>query len=310
MVTTVPAMAGDSSKPAQPPKTKVGGVLPVLFFVIPLALSCLVLIWTAEWPWGSILLCELFAAVAGISLGRIFVGKQPDSGNGAAAGPQTLQPSGTPGFAPGKAFFVARAKPLRDRVNELKTQAATTKDKKAAGDAAAAKEPVFDKNILEPEYAIGQGLISREEYNDFRNTYLAQSELSLGLILPLLLIVFGVAIKLENVGSKLWIPLFIVGATWFLFVIAMERRQKYRIELKLLLVSRWDKQTAADKAAREAKAKASDKTLEDAIRKIFQDELKGLHLEVKPLVVEVRKSPEKAAEKKETAQGEPEEGVF
>ena len=284
MGSTDPDTAGHPSKQAQTSKTKIWGVTPVLLVVIFLTLSCLlpgpIRKYFSIGQWLSILLSELSAAVAGISLGRFLVGDQTEK--------RRKPPNGS--------FFDKRAKPLRDQVDELIRQ--------VGGDAVAAEKVV--KKKLQPEYAIGQGLISREEYNDFRNTYLAQSELSLGLIIPFLLIIFAVAIKQEDNWSWLWMLLLIVASSWasscFLFFIAMERRQKYRIELGLLLLSRWDKQAAADKAAKEAakeaKAKASDKTQEDAIRKIFQDELKGLHLEVKPLVVEVRKGPEESAEKK------------
>jgi hypothetical protein len=115
---------------------------------------------------------------------------------------------------------------------------------------------VFDSGFLEPEYAIGQRLISRDEFNHFRNTYLAQSELSLGLILPLLLIVFAVTIRQSNLSGweMCWISTSIVIATCVLFVLAMERHQKYLIELKLLLVGRWEKQGVDGKVIAKQKA--------------------------------------------------------
>jgi hypothetical protein len=322
---TVLGQGGQSSRLEPPPKVEIGAVAPVLILFISLVLSFL--LWglseksSSMGKWPFILFSELLAATAGISLGWIFVGgiggtqRTADDSSlkgskGAGAGPQKAEQKDVPKFGLGSAFFVARAKPLKDQVDALTEQAAAAKSLATPAVQSAVTRAAFDEKVLEPEYAIGQGLISRDEYNDFRNTYLAQSELSLGLIFPLLLIIFAIAINSEDVWSKLWVPAFIVAGTFFMFVIAMERRQKYRIELKLLLVSRWDKQAAADKAAKDAKAKANDKSQEDAIRKILKDELKGLHLEVKPLVVEVRKNPEESPQTKPGQQKKPEEGVF
>jgi hypothetical protein len=262
MGTTVQNVAPETSPSASTP----GKNARLLILVGALLISCL-LCWSGRW--SLVLLSELLAAVAGTSMGWISVR----------------------GSKFGRDFFDLRAKPLKDQIDRLKEVPESNKD--------AAKNAVFDERILEPEYAIGQGLISRDEYNDFRNGFLAQSELSLGLVLPLILVVFAEAKDFLHVWSRLvWASGFIFLATWFLFVVAMERRQKYRIELKLLLVSRWDKQAAADKAAKDAKAKAADKTQEDTVRKVVKEELKDLHLEVKPLVVEVRKSSEEPPEEK------------
>ena len=43
------------------------------------------------------------------------------------------------------------------------------------------------EKILQPEYAIGAGIISRDDYNNLKNDYFALSEISPGLIVPLLL---------------------------------------------------------------------------------------------------------------------------
>jgi hypothetical protein len=267
------------------------GLTPVIVFYSALILSCLLGSWRDTWPVFAT--AELLAAIAGISLGCMLIGPFSLFGAGSRS-----------------TFFLDRAEPLREKVDGLRDQADRTKKRISEGETDALKEPVFNSNILEPEYAIGQGLISGDEFESFRNTYLAQSELSLGLIFPLLLIVLGATLTPQTVATvsdRLWMLVLVLGASSFLFIIAMERRQKYRIELKLLLVSRWDKQAAADKAAKEAKAKANGKTSEDSIRQILKEELKGLHLEVKPLVVEIRKSPEEAPGNKGTKPGNPQE---
>ncbi len=77
----------------------------------------------------------------------------------------------------------------------------------------------------------------------------------------------------------------------FLFVLAMERRQKYHLELTQLLLGRWEKLVAADKAAKEAKKKAdAGNGNEQTLRTVIKEELKNLHIELKPIVVEVHTS--------------------
>jgi len=304
MGATNPLVNRGSSENVRRRRTKGESVGTILLFCTFLALSGL--LWVVSKKWSFILLSELSAAMAGIWLGRIFIGKQTAPGReeskseNAASGTQVEDPNNTARStfcAFGESFFAARAEPLRKRLFELRKQATLIEP-------TGPKETLFDDKILEPEYAIGQGLISREELSDFRNSYRAQSELSLGLILPLILIVFALIIRMTPAQIRgytaLWILGSIAAATAFLFVISMERRQKYRVELGLLLVSRWDKQAAADKAAKEAKAqvKVSGQSQEETIRRVLQEELKNLQLEVKPLVVELHTGPEKATDRK------------
>src|SRR6266478_1554807 len=199
-------------------------------------------------------------------------------------------------------LFENRAQALRSKIANLKGHGAAFSVAAVVGVRGVAptaaiggadeSAPAFDESLLDPEYAIGQGLISRDEYVAFRNSYLAQSELSLGLIIPLLLIIFALVLN-PHVGARhnSWILLFLIMVSAFLFVLAMERRQKYHLELTQLLLGRWEKLVAADKAAKEAKKKAdAGNGNEQTLRTVIKEELKNLHIELKPIVVEVHTS--------------------
>jgi hypothetical protein len=379
--------------------------MPILLFISSLVTSFL--LWIFFGNWFFLTLSELLAATAGISLGWVAIRRLSTGGieKISSHGGQdqfTREPTAQrlPGMEGGAGLFVKRAGPLRERVYTLVDRSLSTKTGAAEVQKDTSKDVNFDPKVLEPEYAIGQGLVSQAEFNDFRNTYLAQSELSLGLIIPTLLIAFAIGtnvdqrqreLKMEEFqelepraeqfhpdsvsvavhpdsvkpahpdsvsvparrpnkwsvvlvepsgakveeegtsgelrwgqavrqgqqraasdirGTKVGILTSIVLGSFLCFVLAMERRQKYRIEMKLLLISRWDKQAAADKAAKEAKAKANGTSQENVIRNMLKEELKNLHLEVKPLVVELHRAAEEGPEKKKTSGGEQQEGFL
>jgi hypothetical protein len=128
------------------------------------------------------------------------------------------------------------------------------------------------KKILQPSYAIGMGIITQDDYNNLKNEYFAQSELTLGLMIPLILIVLGLALTPQIGLAPKWIEKSLVddgswwaalpGAlTWYLmcaalvpismalFLVGAERYHKYRMELKLLILGNWQKQQEAKEAA-------------------------------------------------------------
>jgi len=232
------------------------------------------------------------------------------------------------GFALGSKFLDDRAASVNAHIDKLETvavaqkaaAAADAKKSMAAAPSGAPQPPprveqpaVFDKRLLDPEFAIGQQLLTRDEYLAFRNGYVAQSELSIGLIFPLALVIFAFAVDPHIYArNNPWVLTFLIVATAALFMLAIERRQKYKIELKSLLLGRWEKQAKADKEAKQAKKDAEDKKKADekkttddkkkvddtaaALRKILKEELDKLNLSVKPIVVEVHTHP---AEKKD-----------
>lgn len=169
------------------------------------------------------------------------------------------------------------------------SRAALDRVAKAAIAAAKEPDPALTKLSLQAEYAVGKGIISQDELTNLQNRYGAQGDLSLGLLPPFLLIVFAVLVSTDANLHGWWFALVVVAAvSAFLFFLAIERRNKYRKELRLLLLGRIQKQLDADKAAKEAKKEAAKKDAPDAITKAVQDAISKLKLEVKPLVVQVQ----------------------
>jgi len=102
--------------------------------------------------------------------------------------------------------------------------------------------------VLEPEYAVGTGLITQDEFSAIKNEYFAQSELSAGLIVPLILLAFAGSHSHWSLGWQRIVVALIVGVVSFLlYLVAVERRFQYRFELKILILGRWDKAKAAAK---------------------------------------------------------------
>jgi hypothetical protein len=150
-------------------------------------------------------------------------------------------------------------------------QYAVQVDGKDKPDDAAQKKDEELKKILQPPYAIGMNLISRDDYNNLKNEYFSQSELSLGLILPMVLIVLGLVLT-PQIGltppgwptdSTSWYSLqfWLRGLAWTfmclamvriseaLFLVGMERYHKFRLEVKLLILGNWQKQQDAKKTS-------------------------------------------------------------
>jgi hypothetical protein len=138
--------------------------------------------------------------------------------------------------------------------------------------------------VMQPAYAVGKSLITQEEFSALKSEYFAQCELSLGLILPLILAAFAASYRL----SLSWIFFLAIGVAlfaWLLFLIAWNRWFRYGMELKLLILGRWDKATEAAQKDKQDKPKPDTA----AIQKVVKEELSKLQVEVKPLVVEIRR---------------------
>jgi len=136
--------------------------------------------------------------------------------------------------------------------------------------------------VLEPEYAVGTGLITQDEFNAIKNDYFSQSELSAGLIVPLILLAFAGS----NSHWSLWwqriVVALIVGVvSFFLYLVAVERRFQYRFELKILILGRWDK-------AKEAAAKPDNPKPDITQTRQTVEEKVNIAVELKPLTVDLR----------------------
>jgi hypothetical protein len=177
---------------------------------------------------------------------------------------------------------------LRLTVNNLKFRIKINGEEVDAGDLLAPNNTCFFKvsdksvpdggeslkRILQPAYAIGMGIITGDQYNTLKNEFFAQSELSLGLIVPMILVVLGLAlipqIGLGPTGSGGELTMHAMA--WFficallapismgLFVVGAERFHKFRMEVKLLILGNWQKQM---EAAKKQEKKDQDKKGKD-----------------------------------------------
>jgi hypothetical protein len=80
-------------------------------------------------------------------------------------------------------------------------------------------------------YAIKRGFISKDEYDTLRNTYLAQSELSFGLLVPMLLGILYCGLT-RVAFTQWWILMAATVFTTLLAFTSLERRHKYFSELR------------------------------------------------------------------------------
>jgi hypothetical protein len=148
------------------------------------------------------------------------------------------------------------------------------------------------RKVLQPSYAIGMGVISQDDYTNLKNEYFAQCELSLGLIIPLILIVLGLVLTPQiKLQGTWWVVmcLAMVPISTVLFLVGAERYHKYRMELKLLILGNWQKLQDAKKAA--STANGTKKTPQAPANPTPP-------IAVNPLVVEVhmQTQPEKPAQ--------------
>jgi hypothetical protein len=128
--------------------------------------------------------------------------------------------------------------------------------------------------ILQPEYAIGMNIITRDDYNSQMNQYFAQSELSLGAIIPLILIVLGLVLTPQvglNDGAWVMMCVALAPISGVLFFIGMERWQKYRMELKLLILGNWERlQDAKQEAKPSGNGGGTSKAVQTAVVKAIE----------------------------------------
>jgi type II secretory pathway pseudopilin PulG len=188
--------------------------------------------------------------------------------------PGRLRPEASAeGGSPGSADDATRGKADRtaavDAAEQAKTRAKAAHDTvaektKKVAEAEAKLGKIPDRKILQPQYAIGQGLITRDDFDTLRNEYLAQSDLSVGLIVPVAFLLFALAVT-PQLGD--WrSPWLIVGlgvATAALTILAVDRRHKYTVELQSLILGSWVKKTEAAKAAEKAAKDAAEKAAKD-----------------------------------------------
>lgn len=89
--------------------------------------------------------------------------------------------------------------------------------------------------LSQPQYAIGQNLMSRSDFETLQNSYYSQSLVSTGLMLPLFFLVFALLVtpQLGFGGTRLY---WVLGLGEVLLLITgVDRRHKYYIELEGLI---------------------------------------------------------------------------
>src|SRR5579871_761890 len=83
--------------------------------------------------------------------------------------------------------------------------------------------------VLEPEYAVGKGLITQDEFDAVKNEFFAQSELSVGLILPVICLASAISFWL-SLWERIALSGFVALISFLLYLVAVERRFQYRFE--------------------------------------------------------------------------------
>ena len=112
-------------------------------------------------------------------------------------------------------------------------------------------------SVLEPEYAVGVGLITADEFNAIRNEFLSQSDLSIGMVAPLIFLAFALSIWL-TAWQRIGVASVVLLASIALYSMAVERRFQYRYELRILILGRWDKAQEAKKQSSGSKPSATE----------------------------------------------------
>jgi len=136
--------------------------------------------------------------------------------------------------------------------------------------------------VLEPEYAVGKGLITQDEFDAVKNEFFAQSELSVGLILPLVCLASAISYWLVA-WQRIAVSGFVILFSFLLYLVAVERRFQYRFELKILILGRWDKakETAKDSSG------SSKPTVAETKQTVTENV--NVTLDLKPLSVKLEK---------------------
>ena len=134
--------------------------------------------------------------------------------------------------------------------------------------------------LLYPEYAIGQQLITRAEYDDIRNSYYVQGQAACGLFIPL------IGLSIASVGSdqvsvpwyvKVLVPLFAVLA----LVGGLDRLHKYQSELQALIVGRFERKKQEARDAKKPPVPAEPTLLAELAK--LQKAFEELQREIKSL---------------------------
>jgi hypothetical protein len=136
-------------------------------------------------------------------------------------------------------------------------------------------------SVLEPEYAVGTGLITQAEFDALKGEFFSQSELSVGMILPLVCLAYALSFWISP-GWRVLLAAGIAAASLGLYMAAVERRFQYRYELRILILGRWDKAQAAKKDSNGSNSSSRPSKIEETL---------NIAVDLKPLTVDFRSGP-------------------
>ncbi len=126
--------------------------------------------------------------------------------------------------------------------------------------------------ILDPEYAIGVGLISRDEYTTLRDEYYTQARTLTGVVIPL--VGFMAALRWGSIHHWSWpvfFGIFVFGIA--ALVLGLDRLHKFYSELQQLIIGHYVKNKLAEKDAAATAAKVlTKKQLDDELTKKFKEQ--------------------------------------
>jgi hypothetical protein len=262
------------------------------------------------------LITAAFACLTGIAFGHWLVGRQQNKGwsvvvhsfESSASQPSTrVDPKHIQDL--GNLGFFNKRLALRDQrlllppsqlekhyEKEQKRKAEQAEGKKLADGTPDSTIKTPPPQVLQPRYAIGKGIITQQEYQDLKDSYFAQSELSFGLILPIFLLVFALGKQQSQVCLPAWSFSVLVGIeilfTFCLFWAGMERQEKFGMEYRMLILGHWDKLNEATDQTKPAKPPKPDL---GSLTKAVSDALKDMQMEVTPLVVQLKDQPAQPA---------------
>jgi hypothetical protein len=173
-------------------------------------------------------------------------------------------------FLPG---VVRPAKPTPPDESEQKTRRLVSAFKRSMEGDPTAKLTCEQKlakewpKISQPQYAIGQGLMTRSDFETLQNSYYSQSLVSTGIIVPLLLFIFALLVTPQLGLGSTALYVLLGGGEVLLLVIGVDSRHKYTTELDSLISSAFRKMCANnDKAAAGSSDKSVASQISDALK--------------------------------------------
>jgi hypothetical protein len=120
------------------------------------------------------------------------------------------------------------------------------------------------KKISQPQYAIGQNLLSRSDFEALQNSYYSQSLVSIGLVIPLFFLVLALLLTPQFGLNGRWVYVVLGIGEVLLVVTGVDRRHKYQMELEgqiagaFLKICVQNEKSAADKSDKSLASQITD----------------------------------------------------